>query len=184
MKRKKMLVLALAMMVWLAGLGMASDGYAEDFNMEGRVGIGIQSNLLNFGLGPNVEYWLTDNIGMSASYGALADFTSYGIRGNYLFDNKFDLFGFSTRPYVGAGFSSVTGPKYSVGTYTSETKGSGVEMYGGVFQQYTEDIYLRTEFVFSTIDVTTTIDDPYLGKKDFDAGYGAFSFGVGIVYYF
>ncbi len=181
MKRKKMLVLALAVMVCLAGLGMASDGYAEDFNLGGRFGVGIQLNALNFGIGPSVEYWPTNNIGISASFGSLSDYTSYGIRGNYLFDNKFDLLGTSTRPYLGAGFSSVTGPKHDYGTITETTKGSGIEMYGGILQQAYgyENIYLRTEFIYSTFDVTTTYD-----SSEYKAGYGGFSLGFGIVYYF
>jgi len=158
---------------------MASNGYAEDFNLGGRFGVGIQLNALNFGIGPSVEYWPTNNIGISASFGSLSDYTSYGIRGSYLFDNKFDLFGTPTRPYLGAGFSSVTGPKYSFETVTSETKGSGIEMYGGILQQASENIYLRTEFIYSTFDVTTTIND-----WEYDAGYGGFSLGFGVVYYF
>lgn len=189
MKRKKMLVLALAVMVLLASLSMASDGYAEDFNLGGRFGVGIQLNALNFGIGPSVEYWPTNNIGISASFGSLSDYTSYGIRGSYLFDNKFDLFGTPTRPYLGAGFSSVTGPKYSFETVTSESKGSGIEIYGGILQQASflqqasKNIYVRTEFIYSTFDVTTTIDAPSV-KREFDAGYGGFSLGFGVVYYF
>ncbi len=169
MKSRKVLVLALAMMVWLAGLGMASDGYAEDFNVGGRFGIGAQLNLLNFGVGPSVEYWLTDNIGISASYGALSDFTSYGIRGNYLFDGNLDLFGLPARPYIGAGFSSVT----LEGVF-STSKGTGIEIYGGVLEQASENIYLRSELIYSTVDFTS---NDYID-------YGAFSLGFGIVYYF
>lgn len=183
---RRMLILASATIVWFMSLTVAV-GYAEEFTMKGRAGAGLQVNFLNFGVGPSVEYWATENIGISGSAGVLADFTSYGIRGNYLFDKKLDIFGLPTRPYLGIGFASITGPKYSFWGVTSETKGSGIEIYGGLLHSAPyihKSVYLRAEFIFSTINVKTSITAPYWGTQTFDAGYGAFSLGWAIIYYF
>lgn len=183
---RRMLILVSATIVWFISLTVAV-GYAEEFTMKGRAGAGLQVNFLNFGLGPSVEYWGTENIGISGSIGAVADFTSYGIRGNYLFDRKLDIFGLPTRPYLGIGYASITGPEYSFWGVTSETKGSGIEIYAGLLRpaRYIyENVYTSVEFTYSTINVETTITAPYIGSQTFDAGYNDFSIGWKIVYYF
>ncbi len=187
---RRILILVLATTVWFISLSMVNVGYAEELTMKGRAGAGLQVNFLNFGMGPNVEYWATENIGISGGIGAIADFTSYGVRGNYLFSKDLTIYEYPTRPYLGVGFASITGQEYSYGGVTSETKGSGMEVYAGLLQPAPyihKSVYLRAEFVYSMIDVTTTIDYTVLGSTysmDYDAGYSAFSIGWGIVYYF
>lgn len=164
--------------------------YAEELVMKERAGAGIQLNALNFGLGPTVEYWPTENIGVSGSVGIIGSFKSYGVRGNYLFDKKSEVWGLPARPYVGIGYASIEGPEYSLYGTTAKTKGSGIELYGGILQpapSIAENVYIRPELLLSTVTLETTIETTYFGKKyseKYSGNYGAFSIGLGIVYYF
>lgn len=161
--------------------------HAEEFPRQGTIGAALNMNVLNFGLGPGIEYWATSNINISGGLGALADFTSYGIRGNYLFNNEFKIFGIPARPLGGIGYTSIQGPEESYAGVSAETEGSGIEIYGGFLQPapyISKNVFIRPEFVYSTVKLEGTAT--YLGEKlaTVEADYSAFSLGFGIVYYF
>lgn len=162
----------------------------DDLSMQGRMGAGLQISAINLGLGPTGDYWITENIGVSASIGILGDFKSYGIRGNYLFNNRFDVYGFPSRPYVGLGYASIKGPEESYGDVTLKTEGSGFEVYAGLLQPAPyiyQNVYIRPEFVYSTITVETTGEYTLYGQKysvSADADYSSLGFGLAVVYYF
>lgn len=179
----------------------------EPPNIQGRYGVGIQSNILNFGLAPTAEYWITDNIGASASLTLIGDFKGYGLRGLYLFDKEFSLWGRTTKPYAGLGYASVEGPeeKFGIfGTVSSKTKGSGFELFGGIEQTNLwgyENIALGLEFALNTITLKDTIEiqipegctpgppQPFTipcirDTQTVESDYGSFTLGVKLIYYF
>ena len=126
--RKRLLIHLLTSLA--AILSLCQVAYAEEVSLKGRLGVGVQSNLLNFGLGPTVEFFPAGNFSLAGSFGALSDFTSYGVRGNYFFKKTEDY-----RPYLGAGYSQINGPEATpVPGSKLETKGSGLEIYGGLLQ--------------------------------------------------
>lgn len=162
----------------------------DDLSMQGRMGAGLQVSAINLGLGPTGDYWITENIGVSASIGILGDFKSYGIRGNYLFNNRFDIYGLPYRPYVGLGYASIKGPEESSGGITLKTEGSGFEVYAGLLQPAPyiyQNVYIRPEFVYSMVTLEATGEYTLYGQKysvSADADYSAFGLGLAVVYYF
>ena len=131
-----------------------------------------------------MEYWVTDNIGLMAGVGALTDYTTFTIRGNYLLNKTFDLAGYPARPYFGVGQV----PEYYFGWAKAEQDGSGAEIYAGLLHSaayITKNLYLRGEFILSTLKVETKASEPFTGitiKHEEDWSF--FSIGWGIMYYF
>lgn len=162
----------------------------DDLSMQGRMGAGVQLSAINLELGPTGEYWITENIGVSASIGLFGDFTSYGIRGNYLFNNRLNIYGIPSRPYVGLGYASIEGPEQSYGDITLKTEGSGFELYAGLIQPafyIYPNVYIKPEFVYSAVKVEATGEYELYGETysvSADADYSSFGFGVALVYYF
>jgi hypothetical protein len=168
-------------------------GSLESFAMKGKYGLGFSLDALNFGLGPSGEYWFTDNIAAIAHISALGDFTTIGVKGNYLFDKelKFGQSPYPSKPYVGLGFSKVEGPEGNFGSTKVTTEGSGFQMFAGLFHPAPyihQNVALRGEFVYSmiTVEAEATADTGFGTSQTFkaDAGYGGFSIGLGITYYF
>jgi outer membrane protein W len=144
------------------------------------VGVGIQSNLLNFGLGPTVEYFPVGNFSLAGSIGALSDFTSYGIRGNYFFKKTENY-----RPYLGAGYSHINGPEATpVPGSKLETKGSGLEIYGGLLQLVSKNLGIRYEIIYSTITLKISESGSSYSSESVPVDYGSFSIGLAITYFF
>jgi hypothetical protein len=159
-----------------------------DFDLAGRFGAGFQINVLNLGVGPCAEYWMRDNLGIMAAVGMLFDFTSISVRGTYLLDHTFDIFGYPACPYLGAGFASVKGPDYDLGGGSKvEQEGSGMEIYTGLLHPasyITKNLYLRWELILSTFELETTGTTSYGETITTEQDWGLFSFGAGITYYF
>lgn len=183
---KQSLLLMFLMVVLV--INMAGVTQAENIAVANRFGAGIQMNVLNLGIGPCVEYWITENLGLAASVGAMFDFTSITIRGNYLLNKTFAIAGYPARPYIGAGFAMVKGEDYEFDYGSVEQEGSGLEIYGGLLHSasyITKNLYFRGELILSTFEVETSGKTSYgetVAKIDQDWGF--FSFGAGIVYYF
>lgn len=170
-------------------LNLVEIACAEELSVARRFGAGIQANLLNLGIGPSAEYWATENVGLMAAVGALADYTTFLIRGNYLLNNTFDVAGYPARPYLGIGFAHVKGPEYDFGFGSKvEQDGSGAEIYAGLLHSasyITENLYFRGEFVLSTLTLETSASDPYTGiSVKHEADWSFFSIGWGVTYYF
>lgn len=179
MKQSLLLIFLMVVLV----INMAGDVQAENISVAHRFGAGLQMNVLNLGVGPCVEYWITENFGLLAAVGAMFDFTSVTIRGNYLLNQTLDIVGYPARPYIGAGYALVKGPDYGA----VEQEGSGLEIYGGLLHPaayIARDLYLRGEFILSTFELETTGKTAYGETVNIDQDRGFFSFGAGIVYYF
>jgi len=169
---------------------------SQGFSVANRFGVGILSNSLNFGLGPSVEYWATENLGIMGSVGALADFFSLSIRGNFLFKRPFYIAEQPLKPYVGVGYVKVQGPEVSYGIEKVEVDGSGVEIFGGLLHQATwlhDKIFFRSEFCYSTVELEATFggtSSSYGGvtitvpEEKISVDYSAFTINLGIAYLF
>lgn len=93
--------------------GNAINEDLEKFAMKGKFGAGIEASVVNLGIGPTAEYWITDNIVASGHLG-LGTFTTYGIRGDYVFSKQLNLFrGYMAEPYAGLGYTFIKGPEES-----------------------------------------------------------------------
>jgi len=178
---KKIVILACVMMT--LSLNLVEIACAEELSVAKRFGVGIQANILNFGIGPSVEYWITENLGIMGSVGALSDYTSFTIRGNYLLNSTFNVAGSPTRPYLGVGFAHVRREEYIAGI-KMEGKGSGVEIYAGNLQSIMKNLYFRGEFIFSTLKLELSASSASGTTTQENADWGSFSVGGGIVYYF
>ena len=179
MKQSLLLIFLMVVLV----VNMTGITQAENISVAHRFGAGIQMNVLNLGVGPCVEYWITENFGLLAAVGAMFDFTSITIRGNYLLNQTLDIAGYPARPYIGAGYALVKGPDYG----PIEQEGSGLEIYGGLLHSasyITKNLYFRGEFILSTFELETTGKTSYGETVNIDQDWGFFSFGAGISYYF
>lgn len=158
----------------------------EHFAMKGKYGAGIEVSVANLGIGPSAEYWFTDNIVASGHLG-VGSFTTYGIRGDYLFSKPFKLYRtYIAEPYVGLGYTFIKGPEESFPGGSVKTDGSGVDLHAGLFmpaQYIYKNVALRTEIAYSTatLDATATVGST---KVTVSGDYSSFGFGFGIYYFF
>lgn len=158
----------------------------EDFAMKGKYAAGLETSLVNLGVGPSAEYWFTDNIVASGHVG-LGSFTTYGIRSDYVFNKPLKLYGtYIAEPYVGLGYTFIKGPEESFPGGSVKTDGSGVDFHVGLFmpaQYIYKNFALRTEIAYSTatLDATATVDST---KFTVSGDYSSFGFGFGIYYFF
>lgn len=134
-----------AAIVVLAMCARAEGANAQDRqNLKGRVGIGTLVSVVNTGIGPAVEYWATPQIAGTVAAGVASGYTTYGVRGTYLFhtspealENLFGVFrgsfapGSKPLPYIAIGYSRLDPDEVSGIDPPSE---SGFEIVGG-FQQ-------------------------------------------------
>ena len=165
---------------------------SQGFSVANRLSIGLLSNIMNFGVGPSVEYWATENLGIMGSIGAGWGLTSFTIRGSYLLNNTFFIAKVPIRTYLGIGYTKIKGQEASVPVVFEEievkTGGSGALIFVGLIQQATflhKKVFLREEFSYSTFDVGTDIDySSPIGGTRVSSGYRAFSFSFGIAYFF
>lgn len=162
--------------------------YFRDYQFAGKVGVGVQSSLLSFWLGPSLKYYLTDHIAVQGNLGVVGDFTTYGIRGIYQLNKMADVGGTPVYPYAGAGYSKITGPEVSYFGVTEAYEGSGFELLGGLLFDLTKSIgvpvHTSVELGYSNIELTASIS--YGGKK-YDYTYDAwkgFLFGWNLFYNF
>ncbi|HEY3489583.1 MAG TPA: hypothetical protein VGK27_05605 [Candidatus Deferrimicrobiaceae bacterium] len=180
--RKAGWVLAVVMVMVFS----ASLAFADGFAMKDRYGAGVQLDAFNFGIGPIAEYWVTDQAGVGVGLGALGDFTTFSVRGNYLFDKEFLLFNQPTRPYAGIGYAYIKGPEEQIGVVKEKTKGSGYEIFGGFLQPapyIAKDVYVGVDINYTSAKVEATYSSAF-GSTSVDAGYNAFSLCGKVIYFF
>lgn len=168
---------------------LISPARSSDYNsLARRFGVGIWGSVWNLGIGPSVEFYPLNNIGIMGTLGALFDYTSASVRGMFLLPSMFQIEGFPLRPYVGAGYVHIWGPELDILGDTFEQNGDGFEIYGGMLfsaEALLENLYVRGEFIYSNIDIDhtingQTIDDDYSDYLD----WNTFSIGMGISWFF
>jgi hypothetical protein len=127
----------------LAILGLPTTSMADEFVYGKRVALGLQGGSIGFG--PTIEYWPSDNLDLSAKVGTIFYYTSLGLRGTYLLDNRVNIISWPARPYVGAGVGYQSWSVAGWGTWG----GVGGEVFGGLMQPLSENWNLRGELQLS-----------------------------------
>ena len=95
-----------------------------------------------------------------------------GVRGTYLFDNQIHIFSMPARPYVGAGLGFISWGVYNeLAAYNSV----GGEIFGGLFQPFSDQLSVRAELEAATYGLT--------GRSGYHS-FSPLSIGVGIFYHF
>jgi len=134
--------------------------------------LGLSANALNYGLVPTVEYWTSENFGVSASFSWFYYGSLIGLRGTYLLDNQIHILDMPARPYVGVGLGFLTyNPLVDYDRYST----GGAEIFGGVFQPLTDQISVRAELEASSFG--------FMNRTGYHS-YSPPSIGVGIFYHF
>ncbi len=163
----------------------------KSISLENKLGLGIESSLMNFGIGPIARYWITNNIGAQAGLAAMGTFTGYNLRGLYKFDKEVKLFSNpSYRPYTGLGYMSIGSKETMPGGGAVELEGSGLFFFFGLegnIASLDPRLFLSTEFAynaFSLDTVKTTI--PGVGRftDSLESDFSSFSLGFSLVYQF
>lgn len=194
---KKILFVVLGLCLLNFGISTTScHAQADDFSLRNRFGVGIISSAFNFGMGPTVEYWVSENIGVLGFVTALGDFTSYGMRVDYVFSKPFYLGTFPHKFYIGGGYVDVQGPEFSSSasfasgnTYTTkwETEGSGIEVHAGLLHhaKYAhENLFFRSEFIIYAFDLESNYSTNSGYEANFDTDWSSFTIGFGAHYLF
>lgn len=179
---KKNLVVSVA----LAGaLLAAASAHAEVRHVADTNEVAGTVDLNNSTIGASLGHWFSDNIGASIGLSNGNSFTTIEARGTYLIDKPFDIARSPALPYVGAGFISISGPTYSFGGASAQSKGSGLEIFGGVQWQtpWVKNLLFRGEARLSTVTVDTTVNFGGVGRR-FDSGYNTLSALASAVYQF
>lgn len=179
---KKNLVVSVA----LAGaLLAAASAHAEVRRVADTNEVAGTVDLSNSTIGASIGHWFSDNFGASIGLSSGNSFTITEIRGTYLIDKPFNIAHSPALPYVGAGFISINGPTYSFGGASSQSKGSGLEIFGGVQWQtpWVKNLLFRGEARLSTATVDTTVNFG-AGANKYDAGFTTVSALASAVYQF
>ncbi len=179
--KKQMLVSAA-----LAGaLLVAASAQAEVQRVANTNEVAGTVDVNNSTMGVSVGHWFSDNIGASLGVSDGNGFATTVLRGTYLIDKPFSIAKSPALPYAGVGFASITGPNYSFGGTSAQTKGSGLEFFGGVQWQtpWVKSLLFRAEARYSTVKVETTINFGG-GAYRYDAGYNSLSALASAVYQF
>lgn len=167
----------------------APKGSLESFQMKGKVAGGIEMSPVNFGVGPTVEYWLTDQI-VGYLHAGFGTFNSYGARADYLFKVPQQLF--QVAPYLGIGYSHVKGPDATLFDAKAKTEGSGVDVHLGALipvKQISPNVALRAEMTYSSVSLDTTVTVPAGDglpaiSQRIPSEFFPIGFGLGIYYFF
>lgn len=177
----------------LAGLGLChreAIAAPQGFSVDKRVGVGIFSNFLNFGIGPSGEFWATDNFGLMLSVGGGGNFLSFSGRGQFLFSSPMPMAQSSARPYLGVGYARVQGPDTHWHGITAEAAGQGIEVFAGCLHNAEwlhEQVFLRAEVGYSTVEIKAKASAAVYGQTletEIGADYRAFTINLGISYFF
>lgn len=143
----------------------------NEFSFARRFGIGYLANITNLTfLGPTLEYWLSDNIGLSSKIGISINFIEYfySLRGNVIIGNPIVIGGPTARLYAGGGY-------FHIGTFDDSLDGDdGAEVYGGIMvhSNIIEKLYFRGEFGAFVMDFSDDYDFKFINV------------GVGVTYLF
>lgn len=177
MKKNLMISVALT-----GALLVAASAHAEVRRVADTNEVAGTVDVNNSTIGASLGHWFSDNIGASIGLSNGNSFTAIEVRGTYLIDKPFNIAHSPALPYVGGGFISINGPTYSLGGASAQSKGSGLEIFGGVQWQtpWVKNLLFRGEARLSTVTVDTTVG----GSGRYDAGYNTLSALASAVYQF
>lgn len=169
---RKSVSLLLVTAVCVVMLGLPSAANADELKIANRWALGLSANALNVGLAPTVEYWTSENFGLSASFSLFRYWSMVGLRGTYLFDTPIHIFSMPARPYIGAGLGFISYNEYNGHVAYSSVGG---EIFGGLLQPLSDQFSVRAELEASSYSFTG-----HEGYYD----YIPLTIGVGIFYHF
>lgn len=173
MKKSVSLLLAAALCVIMFGL--PSTAKADEMKVAKRWALGLADNTFNFGLVPTVEYWTSENFGLSASFDYIFWSTRIGLRGTYLWDTPIHIFSMPARPYAGAGLGLFTVTPYlGYDAYY----GPSFEVFGGLLQPLSDRWSVRGELAASFYVLNVP------GGYVYHSSYVPISLNFGIFYHF
>jgi hypothetical protein len=123
-------------------VAVPSFAFSDELNVAHRWAVGLQSNAIDFGLNPTVEYWTSENFGVSASITGLIGWVGLGVRGTYLWNTPVHIFPIPARPYAGAGVGFLDFPFV---TGHAAFYGENIEAFGGLLQPINDRWSVRAE---------------------------------------
>lgn len=168
--RKSLSVLLVATLL-VVTFGLPSTARAEEMNVAKRWALGLNANPFA-GFAPTVEYWTSENFGLSASFSWYYWWSVVGLRGTYLFDSPIHIFSMPARPYAGAGLGFLS---YNAYLGLDRYNTVGLEVFGGLLQPFSEHISVRAELQASSYGFT--------GREGYHS-FSPLSIGFGIFYHF
>ncbi len=169
MRKSVSLLVTAALCVVMFGLPVTAN--ADELKVANRWAVGLSANPFS-GYAPTVEYWTSENFGLSASFSWYYWWSTVGLRGTYLFDTPINILPMPARPYAGAGLGFLS---YNAYLGLNQYNTVGLEVFGGVLQPLSDQLSVRAELQASSFGFT--------GR----AGYRSFSplsVGFGIFYHF
>ena len=146
-KSVSLLLVAAACVVML---GLPSVANADELKVAKRWAVGLNASPF-YGYAPSVEYWTSENLGLSASFSWYWWWSIIGVRGTYLFDTPIKIFTMPARPYVGAGIGFIS---YGVYRDYAAYNSVGGEIFGGLFQPLSAQLSVRAELEASSYGLT------------------------------
>jgi hypothetical protein len=151
--------------------GLPGNASATELNVAKRWAVGLSATPL-LGYGPTVEYWTSENLGLSASVGWDYYWWLLGLRGTYLFNTPVHILEMPARPYVGAelGFTS-----QNVHLGSGRYNNTGLEVFGGLLQPLSDRLSVRAELEASSYS--------WYSRSGYHSP-SSISIGLGIFYHF
>jgi hypothetical protein len=165
MRNSLLMLCALGLLVAVPTAVSAGEG----LNVAHRWALGLQANAVNAGLNPTVEYWTSENFGISANVRAYFYWVGIGVRGTYLWDTPIHIFPIPARPYAGAGLG--------FDNYWLGVTGESFEVFGGLLQPLNDRWSVRAELNAGWSIVRW-------GDHVRPGWYSPVSIGLGIFYHF
>jgi len=188
---KKVILLCGLCLFYLGFMTNSCEAQTDGFSLQSRFGVGMTTSVINFGIGPSVEFWPTENIGILGSFTSLFDYTSYGGRVDYLFSQPIYAGSSPNKVYIGVGYVIMQGPEQSGGAYgytwKVEQEGSGIEAHAGILHQanyLTDKLFFRGEFIYYAFDLETKGSSNFGYETSVDLDWNTFTIGLGVHYLF
>ena len=171
---RKSVSLLLVATLCVVMFGLPSAARADEMKVAKRWALGLGGNAADGGLAPTVEYWTSENFGLSASFSYFFWASMVGVRGTYLWDTPIHIFSMPARPYAGAGLGLFTvNPYLRYGTYY----GPSLEVFGGLLQPLSDRWSVRAELAASFHHVSVP------GEYVYSNSYSPITLDVGIFYH-
>jgi len=174
-------LMTLSLAAFPAGARAASKG-----NLGGNLGVGLLLDGLNTGLAPEVIYHVTNNVAVRAWAPVFGDFVGLGV-GGLFYGPKIQMGVLPAYLYGGAGYETLSGPKYSGWGTSVKTEGSGLVLTAGLQSDLSRslgaNIHGGLELNYALFEVTATASGPYGGGK-WTSSFSDLSLGLTVIYYF
>lgn len=168
---RKSVLLMLAAAVCVVMFGLPSAAKADELEVAKRWAVGLHANPFS-GYAPTVEYWTSENFGLSASFSWYYWWSIVGARGTYLFDSQIHILAMPARPYAGAGLGFISWGVYEGSPAYNSV---GVEVFGGLLQPFSDQLSVRAELHAASYGFT--------GREGYRS-FSPLSVGFGIFYHF